>query len=155
MKYILLSAVILITSCETKDKTKTITYTDTAKDSPIVIASVPDSIISVTPPAAAPLPKIYSNKRFRDVSVEKQGEQQYIISGKAQIFEANFSWVIEDGHNELKKGFAMTDAGAPDWGNFRFTVGVKKERENSTLTLILFESSAKDGTPQHQLFIPL
>jgi hypothetical protein len=49
----------------------------------------------------------------------------------------------------------MTDAGAPDWGKFNFVVDAKKDRENSTLHLILFESSAKDGSRQHQLMIPL
>lgn len=52
---------------------------------------------------------------------------------------------------ELKKGNTITDAGAPEWGNFNFTVDVKKERENSTLMLILFESSPKDGSRQYEL----
>lgn len=99
--------------------------------------------------------KTYSNARFQAVSVTKTAENQYQISGKAQIFEASFSWVIEDGHNELKKGHEMTDAGAPEWGNFSFTVDAEKERPNSTLTLILFESSAEDGSRQHELPILL
>ncbi|MEO6488548.1 MAG: Gmad2 immunoglobulin-like domain-containing protein, partial [Ferruginibacter sp.] len=70
-------------------------------------------------------------------------------------FEAAFSWVVEDGHEELKKGFHMTDAGAPAWGKFDFTIDVQKKRENSTLTLILFESSAKDGSRQYELPIVL
>jgi hypothetical protein len=62
---------------------------------------------------------------------------------------------VEDGHDELKKGFQMTDAGAPAWGNFTFNIEVKKKRPNSTLTLILFESSPKDGSRTHELPIPL
>jgi hypothetical protein len=50
---------------------------------------------------------------------------------------------IEDGHNELKTGFTTTDAGAPEWGNFDFTIDIEKKEESSTLTLILFEESAK------------
>ncbi len=49
----------------------------------------------------------------------------------------------------------MTDMGAPEWGNFSFTVDVEKKRPNSTLTLILFESSAKDGSRQFELPILL
>jgi hypothetical protein len=49
----------------------------------------------------------------------------------------------------------MTDAGAPEWGNFEFTIDVTKKRGNSTLTLILFESSAKDGSRQYELPIAL
>lgn len=97
----------------------------------------------------------FSNQRFKDVTVEKIVENKYTISGKAQIFEANFSWVVEDGHNEIKKGHEMTDAGAPAWGNFKFTIEVEKQRPNSILTLVLYEISAKDGSRQYELPIPL
>ena len=99
-----------------------------------------------------PLPsKTYSNERFKEVTVEKTGDHKFLINGKGQIFEGAFSWVVEDGHEELKKGFTMTDAGAPAWGNFSFTVDVPKKRANSTLHLILFESSPKDGSRQYEL----
>ena len=97
----------------------------------------------------------YSNERFRNVTVLKTAENQYQIKGQGQIFEASFNWIVEDGHNELKKGFTTTDAGAPEWGNFDFTIDVAKERPNSTLTLVLFESSAKDGSAQYELPIAL
>jgi hypothetical protein len=97
----------------------------------------------------------YSNARFKEVTVEKTGNLNYTIQGKGQIFEANFGWVVEDGHNELQKGFQMTDAGAPEWGEFKFSIEVQKPRPNSMLTLILFESSAEDGSRQHELPIPL
>jgi hypothetical protein len=97
----------------------------------------------------------YSNVRFKDVTVEKVGLNEYTIRGKGQIFEANFGWVITDGQKEIKNGFQMTDAGAPEWGNFKFTINLQHETPNAALTLILFESSAKDGSRQHQLSIPL
>jgi len=101
--------------------------------------------------AHQPAKGMYSNERFKEVTVDKVGVHQFLIRGKGQIFEANFGWVVEDGHMELKKGNTITDAGAPEWGNFNFTVDVKKERENSTLMLILFESSPKDGSRQYEL----
>jgi hypothetical protein len=100
-------------------------------------------------------PQIYSNERFKEVSVEKTGEHTFVVKGKAQIFEAQFSWVIEDGHQELKQGSAMTDAGAPEWGKFNFTVDAFKKKPNSTLHLILFESSPKDGSRQYELPVVL
>jgi hypothetical protein len=99
--------------------------------------------------------KTYSNERFKEVTIEKTGDHKFVVKGKAQIFEAQFSWVVEDGHEELKKGFTMTDAGAPEWGKFSFEVDVLKKRSNSTLHLILFESSAKDGSRQYELPLPL
>ena len=98
---------------------------------------------------------VYSNERFKNVWVEKLSDTSYRINGKAQVFEAAFSWVVEDGHNELLSGHNMTDAGAPEFGNFSFEINVKKQRPNSTLHLILFESSPKDGSRQHELPIPL
>jgi hypothetical protein len=105
----------------------------------------------------APLPaaKIYSNQRFKEVTVEKIAEHKFLVQGKGQIFEASFNWVVEDGHEEIKKGFQMTDAGAPAWGNFKFTIDVQKKNPNSTLHLILFESSAKDGSRQYELPVTL
>jgi hypothetical protein len=102
-----------------------------------------------------PISKVYSNKRFKDVTVQKVGKDKYRVKGKGQIFEASFSWVVEDGHNELKKGHETTDAGAPEWGNFDFVVEVAKQRSNSTLNLIIFETSAKDGSRQYLLPIKL
>lgn len=99
--------------------------------------------------------KTFSNERFKDVTVKPLSQNKFEIQGKGQIFEANFGWVIEDGHNELKEGFEMTDAGAPEWGEFKFTVEAEKERPNSTLHIILFESSAKDGSRVHELMVPL
>jgi len=111
--------------------------------------ATPDSVeVKKDAPEAA---RVYSNERFKDVVVEKTGEHQFLVRGKGQIFEASFGWVIEDGHEELKSGYTMTDAGAPEWGNFSFTVEVEKKRPNSTLMLILFESSAKDGSRQYEL----
>jgi hypothetical protein len=118
--------------------------------------SVMDSAAAAKDDKAAPSAAgSYSNARFRNVTVVKTGEHKYSVSGEGQLFEANVEWVVEDGHNELAKGFTTANAGAPDWGSFEFTVEVKKQRENSTLMLVLFESSAKDGSRQHELPVKL
>lgn len=111
--------------------------------------------LKTKPEAVVPVPKTYGNKRFRDVMVERIGETKFRIQGRGQIFEANFNWIVEDGHEEIKKGFQMTDAGAPEWGKFEFIIDVQKKRENSTLTLVLFESSAMDGSRQYELPVVL
>ena len=113
---------------------------------------------SVPPEKAAAPPttvKKYANERFRNVTVEHVNGGEFRVKSEGQIFEASFSWVVEDGHNELKQGHEMTDDGAPEWGRFDFTLDVAKHRENSTLTLILFEVSAQDGHRQHELPIVL
>lgn len=121
---------------------------DTRSDMDTVKTVVTDTIIS---PSIVDTQKVYGNSRFKDVKVVRTGAESFQITGKAQIFEASFNWVIEDGHNELKSGYTMADAGAPEWGNFSFTVDAPKKAPNSTLHIILFEASAKDGSRQHEL----
>lgn len=120
-------------------------------------APVPEQAAPDTTPTTPVLPAatMHSNQRFRDVTVEKVGDHAFLVQGSGQIFEASFGWVVEDGHDELQKGFEMTDASAPDWGKFKFTVDVEKTRPNSTLTLILFETSAQDGSRQYELPVVL
>lgn len=148
MKKLSILFAILIIGCNGNRKTETVIETDTLSVKPVEIIE-PEKEIPV------PTAKVYANQRFKDITVEQTGVHIFTITGKAQVFEATFSWVVEDGHNQLKKGFVTTDAGAPEWGNFKFTVDVEKKRENSTLNLIIFEASAKDGSPQFELPIVL
>lgn len=140
MKVIAMVLLVLVVSCRNSNQPPATTDTVIVRDT--VFINKDDA-------------KKYGNERFKDVTVERVGDHKFILKGKAQVFEAAFSWVVEDGHNEIKKGHEMTDAGAPAFGNFAFVIDVVKQRANSTLTLILFEASAKDGSRQHQLPIPL
>lgn len=99
-------------------------------------------------------PATFSNETFKEVSVTKTSGDSLRVTGKARVFEAAFSWRIVRDSTELTKGFEMTDAGAPQFGKFIFEIPVKEDSLQK-LTLILFEASAKDGSPQHQLNIPL
>ena len=149
MKCLILLLLIALGACNNNEHIKTTGKVDTIKTNP----DTPQVRKEAKP--EVPLPKTYSNKRFKDVTVERVGQDTFLVRGQGQIFEANFNWVVEDGHEELQKGFQMTDAGAPEWGKFEFTIIVHKKRKNSTLTLILFESSSKDGSRQYELPITL
>ena len=149
MRWTILLSAILLFACNKKETQRTTVAKDTIMEIPettkVVKVAKPENLV----------PKQYSNERFKEVTVERVDENKFRVRGKGQIFEANFNWIIEDGHDELKTGFQTTDAGAPEWGNFDFTITVQKKRENSKLTLVLFESSAKDGSRQHELPIVL
>lgn len=117
-----------------------------------------------TPAPAQPQPStekpdpadgVYANDIFRNVTVTKTAQDTFEVKGQAQVFEAVVNYVVEDGHNELTQDFFQTSAGAPEWGDFSHTVKVKKAEPNSTLMLILFEVSAKDGSRRMELIIPL
>jgi len=150
MKAKLFIPAILLVACNSSEIKPTPVKTDTLQ-SPLE----PVEVIKNNPDTITPVTKVYFNKRFKDVTVTRIDANTFQIKGLGQIFEANFNWVVEDGHEELKKGFQMTDAGAPEWGKFEFTIEVQKKRPNSTLTLILFESSAMDGSRQYELPIVL
>lgn len=147
MKKIILLLIILFTACNKKEEIAV---------EPQEIVKTSDTVQLKKKPASSNIAvKKYSNERFRNVTVEKVNGDTFRVKGEGQIFEASFNWVVEDGHDELKEGHETTDAGAPAWGKFDFTLDVAKNRENSTLTLILFETSAEDGSRQHQLPITL
>jgi len=155
MKLACLFFLLAFYACKGKDHNNNPSDTTIVQDTPVVTPPTDTSKTPVDTTKPADTSKVYSNKRFKDVTVEKIGEHKFSIKGKAQVFEASFSWVVEDGHDEIKKGHEMTDAGAPEFGNFSFTVDVAKKRKNSTLHLILFEASAKDGSRQYELPILL
>ena len=144
---------VLLSCNETNNSSKEADFSDTI----MVREKVQKEVEMPAPPPPPPpsSPRIYFNDRFKDVTVQKTGENEYTIEGKGQIFEASFNYVVEDGHEEIKKGYQTTDAGAPAWGKFKFNIDVPKKRPNSTLTLILFETSAEDGRRVHELPIPL
>ena len=152
MRLTFFATIMIFISCNANEKSGTVTKNDT------LITAVATTAVEQKPTAKKdtilPL-KAYTNKRFKNVIVERIGKDSFLVRGQGQIFEATFNWVLEDGHDELQKGFQMTDAGAPEWGKFEFIIQAQKKRKNSTLTLILFEASAKDGSRQYELPIKL
>jgi len=76
------------------------------------------------------------------------------VSGEARVFEASFNYSFEDGHNVLAEGYVMADQGAPAWGKFEFEVAFKNPTSPYGI-LSIYESSAEDGRPIHQLEIPV
>lgn len=152
IKLFISASILLLISCNTNESGSPATFSkDTGKvtRSKVAVEKKQTRRDTLSPT------KSYSNKRFKNVIAESIGSDSFLIQGKGQIFEASFNWVVEDGHEELQKGFSMTAAGAPEWGTFKFIVHAPKKKSNSTRTLILYESSAKDGSRQHELPIVL
>lgn len=94
---------------------------------------------------------VYSNERFKNVWVEKVNDTSYRITGQAQVFEASFNWVLTNGETDIRSGYGTTDAGAPAFGHFSFEMSIPKKNAGEGLHLVLFESSAKDGSRQFEL----
>ena len=96
------------------------------------------------------------NQAFRNISV-RGSQGNYVVTGEARIFEATLQYEVEDGHNVLLAGFETASEGAPAWGTFTININIPEADlpENGTLTLILFEASAKDGSRVNQLYVTL
>ncbi len=114
-----------------------------------------DTIQSSTAQGKSPDVEKHSNEIFKEVIVESLGENKYKASGSARVFEATLNWSVEDGHFVLAEGYVTANMGAPEWGDFEFEFTAKKVDDHSTLILILYEASAKDGSHRHELPIKL
>ncbi|MFB9328920.1 Gmad2 immunoglobulin-like domain-containing protein [Paenibacillus aurantiacus] len=100
---------------------------------------------------------VAENEAFRILSPEQGAEvgRTFKVKGQARVFEAAFSYTLEDGHEVLAEGHVQASQGAPEWGDFEFEVQMKEpiSPTSPTGTLILYEESAKDGSPIHQLIV--
>lgn len=104
---------------------------------------------------ASPL-SLPSNNAFRNVSVNGSAGH-YIVSGEARVFEAVMNYAVEDGHDYLLEGHHSVGEGAPAWSPFAIELHIPPAEQpvNGTLTLELFEYSAKDGSRVNVMTIPL
>lgn len=101
-------------------------------------------------------PKIVSsNEAFRvyEPAPDAVVGKSFTVKGDARVFEAAFSYSLEDGHNVLAEGHVTAGKGAPEWGAFAFTVTLTEMPTSPTGVLTIYESSAKDGSPVHELHI--
>jgi hypothetical protein len=131
-----------------------VTATEQAEQTPSPAPSVSAS------PSLSPSPSnpkiVLENEAFRiyEPAPNLEVGKTFTVRGQARVFEAAFSYSFEDGHNVLAEGHAMAAAGAPEWGDFEFTVTID-QATNPVGTLIIYEASAKDGSPTNQLILPL
>ena len=146
LKHLLIFLVFTIFACNNKKSTETEIITNTVST---------DTIQLEKPIQQSELSKEYENERFRKVTMEKLGNNKFRVKGHAQVYEATINWSVEDGHYVIIDGFTTATIGAPEWGDFDFTFEAKKAEQNSALTLILFEESAKDGSQLYTLPISL
>ena len=97
------------------------------------------------------------NVAFRNVSVEGS-EGHYIVTGEARVFEGVFFYSIEEGHTYLIEGKQVqVKSGAPTWSPFEINISIPENKlpQNATLTLELYEKSAKTGLPTNMYYLKL
>lgn len=146
---------ITMTACTSGDKNKP-EATETMK---VELTSSPSPLPTAAPtPSATPVASkvVMENEAFRIFEPASNAEvgTTFTVKGQARVFEGVLSYSFEDGHKVLAEGNVNAAAGAPEWADFAFTVTFEKPT-NPVGALILFEKSAKDGSPTHQLMLPL
>jgi len=93
------------------------------------------------------------------IKIAKPRPRQYISSplvvlGEANVFEATYNYRLKDASNNiLAEGFGMT-AGAFEMNPFREELSFLNPGSGEGL-LEVFEISAKDGSEQHKISIPV
>jgi hypothetical protein len=74
------------------------------------------------------------------------------VTGTANTFEANFQYEVLDADgNVIDENFVTATSGTGTRGTFEFTT----EDVDDAATLVVFESSAEDGSRIHEVEIPL
>lgn len=77
------------------------------------------------------------------------------VSGTSNTFEAGIEWLVTDWDGRIvKEGFTTATAGTGTWGTFAFEVDLAGLAPGR-ITLVVFESSPKDGSPTNVYEVPL
>ncbi|WP_096155165.1 BsuPI-related putative proteinase inhibitor [Bacillus sp. FJAT-45066] len=114
---------------------------------------VNDQLFSMTTNFVVPA----ENKAYRNVTVEGENGR-YIVRGEGRVFEATASYFVEDGQNYLvEETFFTLKEGAPSWSEFELEINIDQDKlpEHGTVTLVLFERSAKDGSIVNEYYVTL
>lgn len=90
------------------------------------------------------------------VDTPQEGEEitsPLVLSGSADVFEANVSYrVVTSTGDVLKRGFTTASCGSGCRGTFSVTIPFDVD-EPTAATIEVFEESAEDGKPLHQVEI--
>lgn len=97
----------------------------------------------------------FPSSLVRDVFVEV--DNPTMLNGTTTAFEQTFAWkMVDEKGNIVGEGSAMThapDSGIP--GPFSVTAFYDRAPATDRGTLFIYEASAKDGTPIHEVKVPI
>ncbi len=89
-------------------------------------------------------------------TIDGRISRTFAVTGAARVFEANVSWRLKDSSGrEVASGHFLASLGSSAvWGTFDTRIAIPAS-VSGNVTLELFEASAKDGSPQGVVEIPL
>lgn len=96
------------------------------------------------------------NNAFRSIQITGS-KGKYTVTGEARVFEAVMNYAVTDGHRYLLKKTHNLKEGAPVWSPFTLNIELPASQlpANGTLTIEIFEYSAKDGSQANLIILPL
>jgi hypothetical protein len=98
----------------------------------------------------------FENNAFRQIKVVGENGE-YIITGEARVYEAVFHYAVTEGHFYYIEEWMTVDEGGPSWSPFTIEISIAEDDlpVNGTVSLELFEESAKDSSRVNRLNVPL
>lgn len=129
---------------------------------PVVTAPTSTTPTTTKPVIARPIPEGMICDETHSICVRKEDAEAnpanpIVVRGSGIAFENTISWELRDGLGALlHRGF--TTANAPDVGkpgDFEVKAFLSEPMKTATGTLRVFESSAKDGSPIHEVNVPV
>lgn len=80
----------------------------------------------------------------------------FLVSGRARVFEATFQvHLVDEEGKTISRKTVMASAGAPEWGKFTTSIQYTAPAAPRKATLQVYTLSAKDGSVQDLVKIPL
>lgn len=127
------------------------------------VATYPNAAIAVSPAQYYELEPLFAGALFLQNTAFRIEEPAMFaeigdtlrVKGTARVFEAQFQILLEDGHVILVDTPVMAEAGAPEWGAFAVELPLAEVPTSPNGILMIYEASAKDGTPVNKLYIPV
>lgn len=92
--------------------------------------------------------KLAENNAFKNIVISGENGE-YLVTGEARVFEGSFFYRVEDGHDVLIDETIVNELeGAPAWSPFTLKLSLSEDKLpiNGTITLLLYEKSANDGS---------
>jgi hypothetical protein len=96
------------------------------------------------------------NNAFRNIKASGVNGK-YTVTGEGRVFEAVMSYALTDGHTYLLEKTYQLNEGGPAWSAFTLDIQLATDKlpVNGTLSVELFEYSAKDGSKINIITVPL
>ncbi|HZW69147.1 MAG TPA: Gmad2 immunoglobulin-like domain-containing protein [Pseudogracilibacillus sp.] len=99
---------------------------------------------------------VVDNEAFKvfEPAANASAQDELVIRGLARVFEATVQYSLEDGQDIIDSGFTTASQGGPEWGEFELVITIAG-LETGDYQVVLYEASAEDNSPLHELIIPV